>query len=170
MKARVVWRGLCVAVSVLAGTLLATPASAEVTDTARLAAAGIDAGELAPGWSIVGDEVWWADGQVRRSIEAAELAPCPSGYLCLYEHQDLGGERWATSWANKYHYLEDYGWNDRVSSWHNNTAADARWWWHESGSPNPYRCMGSGAGEEHMLTADNDQMSTVHLYTSAAIC
>jgi hypothetical protein len=30
--------------------------------------------------------------------------------------------------------------------------------------------MNPGTGEEHMSAADNDQMSTVHLYTSAAIC
>jgi hypothetical protein len=170
VKARAVWRGLCVAVSVLAGILVAAPASVAATDTARLAAEGIDSSELAPGWSIVGDEIWWDDGEVRRSLGDAELAPCPTGYLCLYADADLLGDRWVTSRTNVYHYLAPYGWHNRVSSWVNRTATDARWWYYESGSPNPYRCMNPGTGEEHMSAADNDQMSTVHLYTSAAIC
>jgi hypothetical protein len=75
---------LCVAVSVLVGLLLVAPSASATTDAARLAAAGIDASVLAPGWSIVGDEIWWEDGQVRRSIGDTELA-CRAGYVCAYE-------------------------------------------------------------------------------------
>lgn len=169
MKSRVVWQRLCVAVSVLVGLLLVAPSASATTDAARLAAAGIDASVLAPGWSIVGDEIWWEDGQVRRSIGDTELE-CRAGYVCAYEHQDLGGSWFTAAATNKYYYLVNYGWNDRASSWINRTSSDARWWYHESGSPNPYRCMNAGSSQEHMSAADNDQMSTLVMYTSATVC
>jgi hypothetical protein len=50
--------------------VIAAPASSAATDTARLAEAGIDVGELAPGWSVVGDEIWWETARC-----AVRLAP-----------------------------------------------------------------------------------------------
>ena len=63
MRMRTIVRALCVPLCLLFGLAVAAPVSAATMssslDVARLAEAGIDASQLAPGWSIVGNEVWW---------------------------------------------------------------------------------------------------------------
>jgi hypothetical protein len=169
VKARNVWRGLCVALAVVVGALVAAPASSATTDAARLAAAGIDVGAIAPGWSIVGDEVWWDGGQIRRTLDDAADYPCSAGWLCIYRDANFKGYMFVAQDPGEYLYLADYGFNDQASSWINRRSADGRWWYHEKGQPNPYRCINSQATMGN-LNSDNDQMSTVVLYTSPSVC
>lgn len=169
MKARAVWRGLCVALTVVVGALLAAPASSATTDVARLASAGMDAEALAPGWSIVGDQVWWDGGQIRRTLDAADDYVCSAGWLCIYKDANFKGYMFVAQDPGDYINLADYGFNDQASSWINRRQADGRWWYHESGQPNPYRCINSLATLGN-LGSDNDQMSTFVVYASASVC
>lgn len=167
------WRALCVAAGVVVGIVVAAPSSSAATqaamDTARLAAAGVDVDELRPGWSLVGDEVWWDGGDVRRMLAPDQA--CPVHQMCVYSEPDLKGQALAFSAAGFYYYMPEYGFNDTMESWVNTSPyRDARWYYHVGGTSNPSRCMGAGLGREHLPAADDNQMSTVYLYYNATAC
>jgi len=173
-------RGFCLAACLVAGLVTWAPAAsagpapsgqpARSADVARLAAAGIAAAQLRPGWSIVGDKIWWDGGNIKRSITPTAFI-CDTGYVCLFEHADLLGSLLEIrSPINTYLYMPNYGFNDVMSSWQNKRGLDARWYYHTGGVPNPNRCMPYPGGQEHLTSADNDQMSTLYIYNSTTVC
>jgi hypothetical protein len=176
MRFRGIVRGLCLSAAVMVGLTGAAHASPS-SDAERLAAAGFDVSRLPAGWSLVGNELWWEGGAIRTTIEPVDedVLPCPDGYLCLYQDQDLGGARFATSLTNRWFYLTNYimdphhTWNDQVSSWRNNRSTDGIWYYHND-NPNPHRCMNAESGIEHMGEPDNDEMSRFYTYNSPSSC
>lgn len=78
MSNRGIWRALWVSTCLVAGLVVSAPvSSAGPAGAARLAAAGLDAGTLKPGWTLVGDEIWWDGGDVRHPLSIT--SECPSG-------------------------------------------------------------------------------------------
>ncbi|WP_181772593.1 peptidase inhibitor family I36 protein [Amycolatopsis pittospori] len=176
MKLRATARRLSIAVGVAAAVLsLAATTSAAASETdpfARFAAAGIQLDRLEPGWTVEGNTILWDGGNTRLTIRepGAAAVQCPSGYVCLFEHDDLRGDMWASNVRGRYHYLPDLDFNDKMSSWQNRSAYDARWFVNVSGTPNPYYCMGAGLGSEHPPPSLNDKASAVYIYNSSTVC
>jgi hypothetical protein len=157
----------------ITGLVLLAPASATAgptpSDIERLQAAGINVSQLNAGWSVVGDQIWWDGGNIKRSIAPTAFI-CDSGYVCLYEDGDVLGSLLEIRLPiNTYLYMPNYGFNDRMSSWINKRGLDARWYY-TSGTPNPNRCMFYPGSDEHLPLADNDQMSTLYIYNSTTVC
>ncbi|MFD8500755.1 peptidase inhibitor family I36 protein [Amycolatopsis sp. NPDC059657] len=180
MNVRNVFRGFCVAVTAVLGLTVMAPSSmASPSDTAKLTAAGFDVETLKPGWSLVGDELWWDNGAVRQTIEpSAEAAGCPAGYVCFFSGPDLTGYGIAFATKGKFIFLPEYqmvgstSWNDQMSSWINATGFDARWYFNVS-TPNTIRCMDGShgvSGKEHLPAADDNQASALYIYTRTTVC
>ena len=77
--------------------------------------------------------VAWEKGAVvlRLSTSAAAAAPCEDGRFCLYEHDHFGGDSLSFRdrlCDNRIINLTGFAFNDRVSSWANNTDHDIDVW------------------------------------------
>jgi hypothetical protein len=60
--------------------------------------------------------------------------------------------------------------NDLASSWYNkSTSYDARWFWDINGTGTS-RCMNSQSFSNQITGADNDEASSVIIYTDALAC
>lgn len=93
--------------------------------------------------------------------QAAALAAqdCPSGWLCLYEHNDFKGLMKKFK-DNKWQQLSGYGFNDKASSWKNRLGRDAclSWDWPHQGSR---KVSLSSGGSSTQLGSWNDEASGV---------
>jgi hypothetical protein len=170
---RTVLRTLSVAVCVVAAAVTTTGVAAASGSLDRFAAAGIDVDHLAPGWTVTGDRLQWvSDSEFGILTTAVVLGggTCPSGYVCLFENDDLQGSMWYSNDRNRYSYMSDLGFNNVMSSWQNRTVYDARWYFNTSGTPNPNFCMGAGLRSEHPAPGQNDQASAVYIYSSSTAC
>jgi Peptidase inhibitor family I36 len=155
-------------------TVVGGPASASEGTLARFAAAGVNIDRLEPGWTVAGDDIQWNGGRTGMTILTTGVdfsgGPCPYGYVCLFEHADMLGVMWYSNDRNRYLYLPELGFNDVMSSWQNRTPYDARWYFNTGGVPNPNFCMGAGGRDEHLPLDQNDQASTVYIYSSSTVC
>ncbi|MFK0247742.1 peptidase inhibitor family I36 protein [Amycolatopsis azurea] len=158
-----------VGAAAVAAVLVAAPASAAPDGAATLKAAGIDAAKLAPGWKIAGDEVVWNNGGITLSLSPKAPGDCASNYVCLWEHRDFSrnGRRLQFHDAGL-HNLVDYGFNDKMSSWYNRRSVDARWYYNIGGGTS--RCMQAGARSAYVGNGDNDQATSLRIYTSGSAC
>lgn len=163
--------------TLLTAALAATSPTASADPRAaaldRFAAAGVDVTQLEPGWSVVGDDIQWDGGDTGMTILSTIVdfsgGPCPSGYVCLFEHADLGGVMWYSNDRARYLSLSALGFNNVTSSWQNRTGYDAIWY--ENGPATyPWYCMNPGGAEEHMTSAKNDTASTVYIYNTSTAC
>ncbi|WP_340681455.1 peptidase inhibitor family I36 protein [Amycolatopsis coloradensis] len=151
----------------IATALVATPASAATDEAAALKSAGVDTAKLAPGWKVVGDQIVWNGGETTLSLSPSAASNCQANYVCLYEHRDFGGRRLQFRDPGLKN-LVDYGFNDQMSSWHNRRGVDARWYYNIGSGTS--RCMQAGARSSYVGNADNDQASSLRIYTSASAC
>lgn len=160
--------------------LTASPAQAAPSGAAFLASHGIDAAKLAPGWTVQGGSVVWNGGDVIMTPAVYGLSACSSGYVCLYEtdnyntgpydhdkrmlqYRGLGGD----------HNVEDYGFEDKMSSWYNRRGYDARWFYDEyyDGTNHGISyCMNTGAKAPKLALKDNDQLSSLYIYGRTTAC
>ena len=174
MSIRTIVRTLSVAACVVAAAAMATGPASASGPLDRLAAAGVDVDRLAPGWTVTADRLQWESGDGEFGILTTGVdfggGPCPSGYVCMFEHADLGGTMWYSNDRNRYSYMRDLGWDNVMSSWQNRTSYDARWYFNSSGTPNPNYCMGAGLRNEHPAPSLNDQASAVYIYSSSTVC
>lgn len=169
--------GLGVAATVAIGGLAlstntATAADPTPEDLATLAAAGINAAELAPGWTIEGDEIRWGDS-IAATLGPAAYDDCPSGWVCLFQDKNYAGRMLKFQDVGLNGDMRDYSFNDQMSSWRSRRALDARWYYDYNGSGTS-RCMESvssntdvGAG---FFNADNDEMSSFRIYSTDDRC
>ncbi|MEU3597912.1 peptidase inhibitor family I36 protein [Streptomyces sp. NPDC006798] len=84
---------------------------------------------------------------------------CPSNSLCLYRDVNFTGGGIAIKAGDYIGFLGDYGFNDQMSSWSNDSGVTCNWWVHA------YR-----GGDRHVqyngyrvnvLPSENDQASSV---------
>lgn len=78
-----------------------------------------------------GDVVLTLAGKNAKGVQAADAAPCPDRRFCLYEHANFGGD--SVSFRdglcdNRIINLPSFNFNDRTSSWANNTNFDVDVW------------------------------------------
>ncbi|MFD5246041.1 peptidase inhibitor family I36 protein [Amycolatopsis sp. NPDC058340] len=151
----------------IATALVATPASAATDGAATLKAAGIDAAKLAPGWKVDGDEVVWNGGTTKLSLSPMAPGDCDANYVCLWQHRDFNGRRLQFQSAGLKN-LVDYGFNDQMSSWYNRRGVDARWYYNIGSGTS--RCMQAGARSSYVGSGDNDEATSLRIYTSASAC
>ncbi|WP_163513342.1 peptidase inhibitor family I36 protein [Fodinicola acaciae] len=158
-------------------SLPAAPAAAAVNDRAVLAANGIDADKLAPGWKVSGDRVVWPAATLYlrgHGLELCELAV----ELCLYEADNYNNgpydlnkkvEIFNGHYPGRYD-LASYGFDNIMSSWYNPSARNARWWYGFNNTGTS-RCMSGRSGKNPKVgIPDNDQASSVTIYSSLDTC
>jgi hypothetical protein len=168
---------LAAAFGLAAGLATTTASASPAADASVLAANGVDVASLAPGWTLHGDRVVWNDGAVVLSVQTHGLAACDSGYVCLYEadnyndapvdhnkrmlqFNNLGGRN-----------MSSYGFNDRMSSWYNRRGLDAVWFYHDNQQPaGSGRCMQAGGRSARVGEPDNDELSSLWIYSTATAC
>lgn len=174
MKLRTVVRALAVGVSVVAGMVLVAPMSsaavARAATVATFAEAGVDVGALRPGWTAAApDRIEWDGGRTGYTILTTAVAaygPCRSGYFCLFQHADQGGNMWYTNDINRIHNLAQYNFDNVTSSWRNLSAYSGRWYVNPGGSPNRSVCVRPTGGSDHPDEYNNDEASAVLLNTT----
>lgn len=135
-------------------------------------AAGITVSQLAPGWTVKGEEIVWPDGTMA-SLGAMAYEDCASGYLCFWENQGYGGRRLQFLDTGLRSSMADFSFNDQMSSWRNRRGLDARWYYN-TGGDGTSRCITSGAANSDVgaggLNFDNDEMSSFRIYGNATSC
>jgi hypothetical protein len=158
---------------------VATPAGAALNDQSFLAANGIDASKLAPGWKIDGDRVVWPNATLYSRGHGLDLC-LPVTEFCLYETDNYND---ATVDHNKKVLIWDvddgvgervdlatYGFDNIMSSWYNPSGHNVRWWYgfNQTGTS---RCMSGRSGKSPRVgLPDNDQASSLTVYPDTSIC
>ena len=168
--------GLALALLTSLGATQASTAVAPAADTApasRLAAAGIDASRLAPGWTIDNDNLVWDNGAVMASLSPSAASDCDSGYVCFFEDKSYTGRKLQFRDTGLRANMNDYSFNDKMSSWVSRRSLDARWYYNYGGTGTS-RCIASlaknpdvGAGASNF---DNDEMSSFRIYSTSTAC
>ncbi|MFC8718872.1 peptidase inhibitor family I36 protein [Kitasatospora sp. NPDC057198] len=92
---------------------------------------------------------------------------------CLYADANYSG---FMSWFNTYWNtsvvtvnLSYGGFNDRMSSWINNGPHDARWFW-DSNAHGDSRCVNNYSYNSYVGWYDNDEASSIQVYTDGKAC
>lgn len=98
-----------------------------------LAAVDLEIAETIHGFGgerISANEIAWADDGpillVPVKDHAEGTANCPSGYFCFYQYTSYGGKRLAYKASSTYSWFGNYGMQDKISSWHNNSTGVRR--------------------------------------------
>lgn len=104
-------------------------------------------------------------------IETSPGAPCPNDYICFYQDVDLQGNSLQvpkdlpvpdlTKIPVNPSRPSEGNWNDRMSSWHNNSNARFCWYFdiNFKGECHP---MEPGIIVHRVLPRENDQASSLH--------
>jgi hypothetical protein len=81
---------------------------------------------------VVGNEVVGPDG-ARLSLSPMSFSDCPSGWVCLFADPNFGGRmpRFGNGYTGN---MSDWGFNDQMSSWRNNTGVTAHWYDNDFGT------------------------------------
>lgn len=85
---------------------------------------------------------------------------CPVGYVCLYEHVNLGGEGYALRNGRDFNDFRGIEFNDKVSSWVNATS-NRYCWYPDINFSGPARPVQPRAAENVNLYTDNDIASAI---------
>ena len=143
------------------------------SEARTLAAADIDVQQLAPGWELVDDDLVWDDGAVMVSVTPMAASDCDAGYLCFWEDKNFTGRRLQFQSNGLRGDMRDYSFNDKMSSWRNRLAKDARWYYNYDGTGTS-RCMDNGTRNSDvgagLLNVDNDEMSSFRIYAGSDKC
>ncbi len=112
--------------------------------------------------------------EVRVTPEAVTDGSCDRGYLCVFQNANFSGRRLQFNVPGEID-LTDYGFNDQMSSWWNNSNVDAKWFFNTGGYGNPLNnfsahCMKASTKNAYVGSGDNDQASSVELYTDNRAC
>lgn len=168
--------GAAAAIAVAGLAVGATGANAEDPTTAtvsQLTAAGIDVAQLAPGWTVVDDEIVWGNGDVIATIGPAAYDSCDSGYLCFFADKSYNGRMLQFRDTGLRSDMRDYSFNDQMSSWRSRRGLDARWYY-DAGGSGTSRCIESltansdvGSG---IWNTDNDEMTSFRIYSNDTSC
>jgi hypothetical protein len=103
------------------------------------------------------------------STSRATVIECDPGYTCLYDAANFGGRR--LQWRDRGQGIDlsQYGFNDKVSSWRNRNNVDARWYY-AAGFQGQSRCINANTSNAYVGNQDNDQASSLRIYTRSTIC
>ncbi|MFJ1756609.1 peptidase inhibitor family I36 protein [Kitasatospora sp. NPDC088134] len=107
---------------------------------------------------------------------SASASDCDNGgnpEVCLFDDANYAGLRFARDaywnpWVTTYN-LSDSGYNDRMSSWINNGRHDARWF-SDANAKGDTRCMNSHSFNSYVGWYDNDEASSIQVYTDDRAC
>jgi Peptidase inhibitor family I36 len=111
------------------------------------------------------DTVAFDGGAVLLELGPTSFASCPSGWLCLFQHANWNGRMLQFRDTGFWQNLTNYGFNDQMSSWRNRRGFDARWAEHVGGN-GFRRCMATGAAAAYVGDSDNDEASSIKIFTS----
>jgi hypothetical protein len=160
-----------------AGLTTAVASASTATGADLLAANGVDVASLAPGWTMENDRVIWDGGAVILSIQTHGLAACDSGYVCLYEADNYNdapvdqNKRMLQFNNLRGRNMSSYGFNDQMSSWYNRRGLDAIWFYNDNQQPaGTGRCMQAGGRSSRVGEPDNDELSSLWIYSTATAC
>ncbi|MFE1316537.1 peptidase inhibitor family I36 protein [Kitasatospora phosalacinea] len=107
---------------------------------------------------------------------SASASDCPGGdnsEVCLFDNSNYSGlmfardaywNPWVVTWN-----LSEGGFSDRMSSWLNNGTHDAKWFW-DANARGDSRCMNSKSFNSYVGWYDNDEASSIQVYTDAWAC
>lgn len=97
-------------------------------------------------------------GPVGGNAVMAATSTCPSGWLCLYEDVNGGGRRLIFN-DEYWHYLDDWGFNRKTSSWRNAQGSGDPGHLSLYNSPSVYNCPAGGYASQ--MGNYNDQAYAV---------
>lgn len=175
---------LVVTVLAVLGVVAFLPAAATASPTApaelRMAAAGIDVDSLRPGYTVVGDEAIWDNGDVVLGFGPNSEYDCASLMTCFFENanyndqnkdgvRDPGTRMLSFSGRHVWYNMSSYSFNDKMSSWVNQ-GPTARWF--ENALPNPYpaHCMiGPGYMGDVGFSQWDDKATMLYIYQPAEV-
>ena len=109
------------------------------------------------------------------SSAAAEALPaafsdCPSGSVCLWKDANYSGTILILpGTATTVNNLASYSFDDAMTSWANRSSLDARWFYGTS-LGGTTRCMNAGSAVSNVGSTDNDQASSLRIYTDSLAC
>ncbi|ROR43095.1 peptidase inhibitor family I36 protein [Kitasatospora cineracea] len=103
----------------------------------------------------------------------AASGDCASTDVCLFDNENYTGFMFARDayWDQQVATwnLSVAGFNDRMSSWINNGPHDARWFWGANATGGS-ECMNSSSRNSYVGWYDNDEASSIQVYTDAGAC
>ncbi|MEV8095849.1 peptidase inhibitor family I36 protein [Streptomyces sp. TLI_235] len=99
---------------------------------------------------------------------SAVSTSCDVGNVCLYDDSYFNGGIWYRSaYPGTYNLT---GFNDRTSSWINNSwSYDARWFWGANATGGS-ECMSIVSSNGYVGWYNNDEASSVRVYTDDLAC
>jgi hypothetical protein len=122
-----------------------------------------------PGGVVVGDRIVYEWGDVVVVPAAPEsFDSCPSGYVCLFQDTNWGGNMFtttSTTWVN----LADYGFNDLTSSWRNRKNVDAQVGLNPGGAGSKL-CLNNGSYASSMPSGWDNVVSPVRVRDASTYC
>jgi hypothetical protein len=131
----------------------------------------VPAGITAPPGSYYANGIVYGSDGAQLLLNAAAIPDRCVGWVCLYEHSNFGGRnlRFGCGYQGN---LTDWGFNDQMSSWSNNTGCDAKWFFNVYGTPwyDPGTCMQAWSMNTYVGPGNNDQASRLEVYTDGAAC
>jgi Peptidase inhibitor family I36 len=100
---------------------------------------------------------------------SAATSECPSSTVCLRHDADYkGGVKKVGKNPGTYDVFSDF--NDKMSSWYNkSTAYDARWYYNNNGTGTS-RCMNSQSFSSWVGSVDDNQATSVVIFTDQLAC
>lgn len=184
---------------VLALILPVGPASAAPSATAakltKKGDIGPDGLPIPPGGVVVGNEVFYNNGQVALRFDLARAAklqgrPAPAlpgansssvhngilvynacsfttGWYCFFQNSGFGGRRLRFQDSGYFQYLSDYGFENQTTSWVNNRNQDVRVWDNNTGL---LWCSDSHSASLNVGTTRNDKADYFYLQTTDGYC
>jgi hypothetical protein len=105
-----------------------------------------------------------------RSASRATVIPCDAGFVCLYENDKFGGRRlqWSAS-GTIISNLDQYGFNNRMTSWNNRSTKDAKWFF-DINQRGTAICMNAQTRNSNVGPTYNDKASSLRIYSSSRAC
>jgi hypothetical protein len=171
--------GILVSLGLVLGLTTLVP-TAQAAAESRLAAAGIDASELKPGWVLDGENVIWGGGDAILSFGAAAASnACASGYLCLYDNSSFDdqnkdgvpdGEMIVRLRGTGQHYMSWYNFDNKMSSWKNYMADGVLYFFDAPGGALADGCWPSGQSSYHVGQWANDRVSAIYIFGPTGDC
>ncbi|MFI9783508.1 peptidase inhibitor family I36 protein [Kitasatospora sp. NPDC051984] len=107
------------------------------------------------------------------SALADNSGSCNWNSVCLFADSDFWGGLWQRdayyNTSDQSYNLGDAGFNDSTSSWINNGQHDAKWFWGANLSGGS-ECMNSSSRNTYVGWYNNDEASSVQVYTDQWAC
>lgn len=125
-----------------------------------------------PGGTVAGDQIVYDGGDVvvvpaGAGIDAFDS--CPSGYLCLFEDVNWGGNMVAISNCCAWNNLSDFGFNNLASSWRNRKNVDGQIA-QGAGGAGSRLCLNNNSYASSLPTGWDNTVSSFRVRDAATYC